>query len=110
MQEREPMTQTMSTSDVSRAIDQIVKRVSKQETRVVVVKDGKPLVAIISVQDLAQLKQFERQREQDFSIIDDMQAAFKDVPEEELEAEIAKALAEVRADARAANQRAADPS
>lgn len=47
MHEREPVTQTMNTSDVSRAIDQIVNQVSKQETRVAVKKDGKPLTAII---------------------------------------------------------------
>lgn len=44
------------------------------------------------------LDQEQRDREHDFAVIDRMAAAFADVPFDEIEAEAAKALAEVRAE------------
>jgi hypothetical protein len=42
----------------------------------------------------------EEQREQAFKVIDEMRAAFKDVPPEEIDEQVDKALEEVRTDKR----------
>ena len=86
---------------------QLLNRVSRRETRVVVEKSGVPVAAIISAQDLEELARFEAQREKDFAIIDEIRAAFKDVPDEELEREVARAVAEARAKLREEAKRGA---
>lgn len=107
MRERQPMTQTMKASEARQQFGQVLNRVFRRETRVVVEKSGVPLAAIISAQDLEELNRFEAQREKDFEIIDEIGAAFKDVPDEELEREVARAVAEARAKLREEAKRGA---
>ena len=100
MRAREPITQTMNAADASRAFDQILKQVSTQEARIVVEENGEAVAAIISAKDLDRLSRYEQQRKQDFAILDEIGAAFRDVPLEELETEVAKAVSEAREDLR----------
>lgn len=97
MREREPMTQTMKASEARQQFSQLLNQVFRGETRVVVEKSGIPVAAIISAQDLERLARFEAQREKDFAVIDEIRAAFKDVPDEELEREVARAVTDARA-------------
>jgi prevent-host-death family protein len=94
MREREVMTQTMKASDVRQQWSQILNRVFRKETRVVVEKSGIPVAAIVSAEDLAWLQELDTRRDELFRAIDETQATFADVPEEELEREIRKAIAE----------------
>jgi len=96
MREREPMTQTMKASDARQNFSQVLNRVFKGETRVVVEKSGIPVAAIVSASDLETLSRAEAQRKRDFAILDEIGLAFKDVPPEEIEGEVAKAVAAVR--------------
>jgi prevent-host-death family protein len=73
-----------------------LNKVFRKETRVIVEKSGIPVAAIISADDLDRLNRLEAQRQKDFAILDEMREAFKDVPAEELEREVAKAVASVR--------------
>lgn len=101
MREREyPMTQTMKASEARRQFSQLLNQVARKETRVVVEKSGVPVAAIVSADDLATLQRFEADRNQRFAALDRIGEAFKDVPAEELEAEVSKALAAVRAENR----------
>jgi prevent-host-death family protein len=106
MRKREPMTQTMKVSQARDQFNQVVDRVHRKETRVLLEKAGVPVAAIVSADDLEKLRGMEAQREERFKVIDRMRAAFEDVPEDVLEREVDKAVAEVRAEARAAKQRA----
>jgi hypothetical protein len=56
------------------------------------------VAAIISARDLERFNRWEAQRGRDFAVIDEAREAFKDVPPEEIEREVAKAIAEVRAE------------
>jgi prevent-host-death family protein len=96
MHEREPLTQTMKASDARQNFSQVLNRVFKGETRVVVEKSGIPVAAIVSADDLETLNRAEEQRKRDFAILDEIGVAFKDVPPEEIEGEVAKAVAAVR--------------
>ena len=98
MREREPMTQTIKSSDARQQWSQLLNKVFRKETRVIVEKSGIPVAAIISAGDLERLNQLEAQRAEHFKIIDEMRAAFADVPDEELEREVDKALTQVRAE------------
>lgn len=87
----------MKASEARQQFSQVLNKVFRRETRVLVEKSGIPVAAIISAQDLERLQRLEEEREKDFGIIDEMRAAFKDVPDEELEREVARAVASARA-------------
>jgi prevent-host-death family protein len=95
----------MKISDVRGQFNALVNRVYRRETRVVVEKSGIPVAALVSLEDLARLKELDQAREEDFRILDEVREAFADVSPEELEREANRAVAEVRADRRASRQR-----
>ena len=75
--------------------------------RVVIERSGIPVAAIVSPQDLAALNRLDEQRAELADVLAEMREAFKDVPQEEIEEETNKAVAEVRAQMRAERERAA---
>ncbi len=90
------MTQTMKASEARQHFSRLLNQVYRKETRVVVEKSGIPVAAIVSAEDLALLKCFEVERAQRFAALDRIDEAFKDVPADELEAEVDRAVAAVR--------------
>jgi len=88
----------MKASEARQQWAQVLNKVFKGQTRVVVEKSGIPVAAVISTQDLKRLTQLEKQREDRFKALDRMREAFKNVPAEVLELETEKAIAEVRVD------------
>lgn len=102
------MTETINVSEAKQDWRRLVDEVVRGRRRVLMERDGVPVAAIVSTQDLERLRQLDAQRERDLAILDASQAAFNEVPEDELEREIAKALAELRAENRAREQRNAE--
>jgi prevent-host-death family protein len=101
MSEQERMAQVMDVSEAQDQFSQVIDQVSRKETRVIVEKSGVPVAAIISADDLEQMRRMEAEREERFKALDATRAAFQDVPPAQLEREVEKALAEVRAEGRA---------
>ena len=89
------MTQTMKSSDVRQQWSQLLNKVFRNQTRVIVEKSGIPVAAVISAEDLARLTQLEEQRRERFKAIDRMREAFKNIPAEEIEREVSKAIKQV---------------
>ena len=106
MHDREPVTQTMTVSAAREQWSDVLEKVSRRQTRVIVEERGVPVAAIVSADDLERLERLAAQRAERFRVLDEMRAAFSGVPEEEIEREVAKAIAEVRAENR---QREQDP-
>jgi prevent-host-death family protein len=100
MAEPEPMTKTIKASVARQQFSKVPNEVFRGESRVVVEKSGIPVAAIISAEDFKRLARLEAERNRDFAILDEMREAFKDVPAEEIEQEVAKALGEVRKEQR----------
>lgn len=98
---REPVTQTIEASEVRQRWSDLLDNVDREETRVIVERSGVPVAAIISAGDLERFKHLEAERAERFRVIDEMRAAFKDVPPEQIESEVAEVIAEVRAGAAA---------
>ena len=73
----------------------------------IVEQGGVPVAALVSTEDLERLDRFDRERADRFAIIDELRAAFAGVPDEELEREADRALAEVRAEMRTERAQAA---
>ena len=101
MREREPMTQTLNTTDAARSFLKLVERVSKHETRVVVEENGKTVAALVSPADLEQLRRLDTYREDPWRVIDEIHTRNRDKDPEEAKRDVTKALAEVRAADRA---------
>ncbi len=66
--------------------------------RVLVEYAGEPAIALISAHDQERLLRLEQQRKEEFRAFERISDAFKDVPVDELEREVARAIAEVRAE------------
>jgi prevent-host-death family protein len=96
MREQEPMTQTMKISDVKNTLSSLANKVYSKETRILVEKAGIPVAALVSVDDLRRLDQLDRAWNERTDAIERFSQAFADVPVEELEAEVARIIAEGR--------------
>jgi prevent-host-death family protein len=94
-------TQTVELSDVPGEIGGLLERVNRGETRVLVEKGGVPFAMIVSPEDWQRREEWADEEEDPFAILDEMAAAFRGVPAEEIERETEKAVAEVRAEMRA---------
>ena len=101
---RDPMTQTIAASEARQHFSQLLNQVFRREKRVVIEKSGVPVAALISADDLEQLRRLEEQRREDFAVLDRIREAFRGVPAEEIEREVARAVAEVRAEQRQRSQ------
>jgi hypothetical protein len=82
--------------------------VYRGQGRVVIERSGIPVAAIVSPQDLAALNRLDEQRAELAGVLAEMREAFRDVPQEEIEEETNKAVAEVRAQMRAEREQAAN--
>lgn len=107
MSTSQPITETMKNSEVKPKLNGLVNRVYRQETRIIVEKSGVPVAGIVSPRDMQRLEQLDRERAGNFRILEEFGAAFRDVPADELERQVARALAEVRAERRAEQKQAA---
>lgn len=90
------MTQVMKSSDVRQQWSQLINKVFTDQTRIVVEKSGIPVAAVISAEELERFTRLDEQRKERFKALDKMRKAFKDVPSEEIEREVNRAVAEVR--------------
>lgn len=102
-----PTIQSMKISEVRGQLNVLVNRVYRKETRVLVEKSGIPVAGLVSAEDLRRLDQLDRERAERFGVIDEMRQVFAGVPEEEIERETDRALAQVRAEMRAEREQAA---
>ncbi len=93
MPERDrPMTQTVAASEARQQWSQLLNKVFRKETRVIVEKSGVPVAALVSAEDLAHLTQFEQERAERFRALDESWKAFGGVPVAEVERGVLNAV------------------
>ncbi|MDO8657778.1 MAG: type II toxin-antitoxin system prevent-host-death family antitoxin [Candidatus Levybacteria bacterium] len=95
------MTQVMKASEARQQWSQLLNKVFRGQTRVVVEKSGIPVAAVISAEDLERFTQLEEQRNRRFKVLDRIGEAFKNIPAKKIDREIVRAISEVRAERRA---------
>ena len=100
MREREPMTQTMKASQARQEFSQLLNKVFRRETRVVVEKHGIPVAAIISAQDLERFTELEAERQARFQVLDEIHARNRDRDPDEVERDVAEVIAAMRRERR----------
>ncbi|HWV22592.1 MAG TPA: type II toxin-antitoxin system Phd/YefM family antitoxin [Thermomicrobiales bacterium] len=95
-----PTEKTMNVTDTKQNFSRVINEVARGESYIVVEKSGAPVAAIISRQELDEyrrLKERENEiRERLESSLEAFSAAFRDVPEEELQRVLADARREYR--------------
>src|SRR5260370_1406366 len=97
MPERDhPMTQTLAASEARQQWSQLLNRVFRKETRVIVEKSGVPVAALVSAEDLVRLTQFEEERAERFRALDESWKAFEGVPVAGVEQEVTRAVEQAR--------------
>ncbi|MGC4190781.1 MAG: type II toxin-antitoxin system Phd/YefM family antitoxin [Thermomicrobiales bacterium] len=94
-------TQVLKFTEARPRLSELLNEVFRRETRVLIKKGSIPVVAIVSVDDLERLTRLDAERAQAFSVFEETGAAFSDQSPDEIEQEVERALAEVRADERA---------
>jgi len=91
---------TMQMTEAKQQFSRVVNSVFRTRQRILVEKDGIPVAAIVSTEDLALLNQLDAERAERFAGLSRISEALADVPVEELEREVERAIAEGRAKAR----------
>jgi len=81
--------------------DADLAKVARGILRVVVQRDGKDVAALISAYDLERLEGLDRRAEEGWQAIQEIRARNAHLDPEEVERDIAEAIAEMRAEARA---------
>jgi prevent-host-death family protein len=93
-------TERMKFTEARPQLSELLNRVHDREVRVLISKGKLPVAALVSIEDLERLNQLDAQREADFRIFDEIGAAFADQTPEQIEEEVNRAVAEVRAEMR----------
>lgn len=96
MADQEPTTRTMKASEARRQFSRVINNVFRHEMRVLVEKSGIPVAAIVSAEDLQRIDQWERAHEERWRVIDEIHARNVDKNPEEVERDVAAAVAAVR--------------
>jgi prevent-host-death family protein len=106
MAEQNPVTETMAASAVRNHFAEAINKVAKDETRIIVEKNGVPVAAIVPIADLKRIKKADIDRAEAWKLLNEVRSKFQGVSNEELEREALKAVAEVRAEMKAERERA----
>lgn len=93
-------------TDISKStqpLSELIGHVSVGQARVVVEKNGLLVATIISSQEYMRFLLAEEERAQRFAVLHRISDAVADIPVEEIEAELARTIAETRAQRRSEN-------
>jgi prevent-host-death family protein len=87
---------TMRASEVREQWSETVNAVAQDEARIRIERSGVVVAGLVSARDLEWLAERDRRLAELRGVVEQMRAAFRDVPTEEIEREVAGALADVR--------------
>src|SRR5438045_9448958 len=96
MAAHEPNTRRLTAAEAQRDWDTVLDTVSRRESRIVIERAGVPVAALVSAQDLARLQSEDDKWENAIAIVEATRAMFRDVPDDELEREVNRAVHQAR--------------
>lgn len=86
----------LKASDVRQRWSEVVNEVSREQTRVIVEKSGVRVVGVVGPRDLEWLQERDRRLAELRAVVDDLREVFQDVPLDEFDREVARALQDIR--------------
>ncbi len=92
-----PNVETMKFTETRQQLSQVVNRVFRRESRVLIEKNGVPVAAIVSADDLRRLGNLDARHDDYAAELREISRAFADVPVDDLEHQVARVIAENRA-------------
>lgn len=98
---RTPEFETQNVSETRRTLSETLDRVRRHEARIVIERSGIPVGAIVSMDDLEDLRRVQQRREEARRVLANVRSGFVGIPEEETEREVWTAIEEVEAERRA---------
>jgi len=100
----------MSASNARQHFAGMVNEIVQEGTRVVIEKNGAPVAAVVPMIDLIRLRSLDERNRELLDTLAWIGEPFRDVPPEEVEAETARILAEIREERRLAREHVATNS
>jgi PHD/YefM family antitoxin component YafN of YafNO toxin-antitoxin module len=91
-------TQSATISEVETELPRLIEAVARGDTRILIQRGAAPVAALIGTGDLERLRRMDEEDREAWDILEAMRAPFRDVPPEEIEREVAQAIAEIRAE------------
>jgi len=95
-----PSTEAVDANEAGRQWNRLLDLVARNEGRILLQRDGVPVAALILTADMRRLQTLDDEIRRDIEILEASRRAFADVPDEELEREIGRAVAEAREELR----------
>lgn len=95
-------TESLKFTEARPILSELLNRVFRREARIRISKGSVPVAAIVSIRDLERLEMIDRERAEQFEVFHQIGAKFTDFSPEEIEEQVARAIAEVRAENKAA--------
>lgn len=96
--------ETVSLEEFQSQSDGFLRQLAGRVNRIAVAQDGKIVAALASADDLEQLEEIERRRNERRQFVESIREKFSEIPEEELIREAEKAVREAREDMSRARQ------
>jgi prevent-host-death family protein len=90
------MTKTTTAIKARRNLGQLLEEVFYRGDEFVIERAGKPMAVLIPIQEF---ERWQKQREKDFALFDEVRAKAKKAKPEEVEKEVTKALTKIRKNA-----------
>jgi len=103
MNGRSTARQVVEVTDIGDRLDDLLDRVKREETRVIVQRDGVAVAvaALVSSDELARMERVDTEREARFRVVAEVRSAFNDLSADEIDREADRAVAKLRAEAAA---------
>lgn len=87
------MRKEVSVTEARQKFDNLLDQAYYYDNQIIIKRANEPIAVLVSIQAY---QQFLKQRDKDLSILDRVWSKIPDVPEDEVEKDIAAAIAEVR--------------
>lgn len=90
------VTESMNVSESRKQYSELLNRVHRDEQQIIIEKNGIPVAAIVPMSVVRDAELAEQNRKAAINAFHKVQNTFADIPEDELERELSKALAEAK--------------
>jgi hypothetical protein len=104
---RKPATERMKVTEVEGRLQGLVNELSRDDTRILLEEGGVPVAGIVPIEDMRRLARLDEREQEAYELLEAIRSRFDDVSEEEIERQTELAIAEIKAENRAARERIA---